>query len=53
MAFPSTSLTYDLGEHTLTIGTDGTIEIADTQIIIELTPDEAYKLLLTLQAMFS
>ena len=46
-------LTCNLGEHALTIATDGTLEITDTQTVTQLTPDEAYKLLITLQTLFA
>lgn len=46
-------LTYNLGEHTLIISADGAIELADTQVVMQLNPDEVYKLLVTLQTMFT
>lgn len=59
MMFPTqsdstvTPRTLNLGEHSLTINPDHTVEIADQQVAMQLTSDEAYKLLVTLQTMFS
>ncbi len=48
----ASSSTYDLGEHTLIIASDGTIEIADQGTATQLTPDEVYKLLTVLLTLF-
>jgi hypothetical protein len=48
----TTPVSYDLGEHTLTIDQDGTIEIADQVTVTELTPDEVYKLFTVLLTLF-
>lgn len=43
----------DLGAHTVEVSEDQAVIIANESIAIELDREEAYRLLLTLQAMFT
>lgn len=46
-------LSLNLGEHTLIVSADGTVEIADPQVALQLSADEVYRLFITLQTLFA